>query len=68
MVDVKPLWMCFIMLLFYVLWEMLLPYALVEDVKQIIRAICFVADVITTVADGIGTIGKPNILKYIFQI
>ena len=36
-VDVKPLWMCFIMLLCCVLWQMLLPYALVEDVKPLIR-------------------------------
>ena len=57
MVDVKPLWMCFSMLLCCVLWQMLLPYALVEDVKPLIRAICFVADVITTVADGKTTAG-----------
>ena len=37
---------------------MLLPYALVEDVKPLIRAICFVADVVTTVADGIATMGR----------
>ena len=49
-VDVKPLWMCFIMFLCCVLWQMLLPYALVEDAKSLIRAICFVADVVTTVA------------------
>ena len=37
---------------------MLLPYALVEDVKPLIRAIYFVADVVTTVADGIVTTGR----------
>ena len=38
-------------LLCCVLWQMLLPYALVEDVKSLIRAICIVGDVVTTVAD-----------------
>ena len=46
------------MLLCFVSWQMLLPYALVEDVKPLIRAMCFVADVFTTVADGIAITGR----------
>ena len=35
-----------------------MPCAFVEDVKPLVKAICFVADVGTTVADGITTIGR----------
>ena len=49
------------MLLCFVLWQMLLPYTLVEDVKPLIRAICFVVDVITTVADGKATAGWASL-------
>ena len=35
-----------------------MPYTLVEDVKPLVRAICFVVDVVTTVADGIATTGR----------
>ena len=34
-----------------------MPYVLVEDVKPVTTAICFVAAVITTVADGKATAG-----------
>ena len=34
-----------------------MPYVLVEDVKPLAIAICFVADVITTVADRKATAG-----------
>ena len=34
-----------------------MPHVSVEDVKPLTIAICFVADVITTVADGIATAG-----------
>ena len=34
-----------------------MPYVSVEDIKPLTNATCFVADVITTVADGKATAG-----------
>ena len=39
MVDVQQLWVFYYDTILF-LWQMLLPYALVEDVKPLIRAQC----------------------------
>ena len=49
--------MAVMLLCYFVLWQMLMSYLLVEDVKTT-KAICFVADVIATVADVITTAGR----------